>query len=67
MTSQSELLFKNISMIDSHRLYILILACIAPRAAPTVLNLNNTTNHPCDVEGLVVCSEGHFQTCASGR
>ena len=48
-------------------MYVLILACIAPRAALTVLDLNSTTNHPCDIEGLVMCSEGHFQTCASGR
>ena len=49
--------------MDSHKLYVLILVCIASRAALTVLNLNSTINHPFNIKELVMCSEGYFQTC----
>ena len=54
-------------MIDLHRLCFLTLAYITPRAALAVLSLNSTTNQSCDIEGLVICSEDQFRTCASGR
>ena len=46
----------------------LFFACFFQRPALTVLVANNdSANKPCLTEGLVLCSQGHFRTCMSGR
>ena len=46
----------------------LFFACFFQRPALTVLVANNdSANKPCLTEGLVLCSQGHFRTCTSGR